>query len=443
MQKVAYYLNHPRELGMRLLVKLGRSLPDKTFLKIKYWLAMGKRLNLQNPTTFSEKLQWLKLYDRQSDYTMMVDKVKVKEHVASILGEDFIIPTLGVWDNADKVDFDSLPNKFVIKCNHNSGLGMFICKDKSKMDIEAVRRGLKRGLRQNYFIRNREWPYKDVPRRIIAEQYIDPAPDVSGLVDYKWYCFNGTPKYCHVIQDRTATGTSCFFDTEWQRLSLAGLKPETEQSEITPQKPDDMETQIKIARHLSKEKSFSCIDVYHVGEDAYYGEITLFSFSGQACFNPEDYHELMKQLKYLSNEHIGAAIIRVMPNGKLKVSQPDLPDYKFFCFNGEPYYCQVISGRNERMCVDFFDKEWRHQPFHEPKEYPFSDPQPERPKNYDRMWQAAKALAKNKPFSRIDFYHVRNHVYFGEITFYPTTGMGGFEPEKYDTLLGQLITLPE
>ena len=295
MQSITFY---SRRIGVRVLHCVCRLIPDKMYLKSKYRICMGKKLNLEHPKTFSEKLQWLKLHDRKPEYTVMVDKVKAKEYVASILGDEYIIPTLGVWDDPDKIDFDSLPDRFVLKCNHNSGLGMYICKDKNKIDLKKIKSELKKGLRQNYYIYGREWPYKDVPRRILAEQYIDPAP-----------------------------GTN------------------------------------------------------------------------------------------------------------------DLPDYKFFCFNGEPKYCQVISGRNEKMCIDFFDYEWKHQPFHEPREYPFADIEPTKPKHYEQMWAAARQLAQNKPFSRIDFYDTNEHVYFGEITFFPTGGLGGFEPTGWDEKFGDLIVL--
>ena len=135
-------------------------------------------------------------------------------------------------------------------------------------------------------------------------------------------------------------------------------------------------------------------------------------------------------------------IVNELQSGNLIIERPDLPDYKFFCFDGEPKYCQVISGRESKMCIDFFDHEWKHQPFHEPRNYPFATPEPEKPACYERMWEAARRLAQGKAFSRIDFYQVRDKVYFGEITFFPTSGMGGFDPESYDEVLGRMITLP-
>jgi len=305
MQSISYYINNPRIAWVRLLVRFGSWLPDKLFLKIKFRLQMGYRLNLKDPKTFSEKLQWLKLYDRRPEYTVMVDKVKAKEFVASKLGEEYIIPTLGVWKDPDEIDFDRLPDRFVLKCNHNSGLGMYICKDKSKMDVEKVKEELRKGLKQNYYSGNREWPYKNVPRRILAEQFIDPAPDVSDLPDYKWYCFDGEPKFCQVIQDRSVSETIDFFDTEWNHQEFVGLDPKAENANVLPTKPADLAIHLKIARELSKGIPFSRIDLYETGENTYFGEVTLFPGSGMGSFRPDQYNELLGEMLKLPGERRG------------------------------------------------------------------------------------------------------------------------------------------
>ena len=161
MQSLSYYYHNPSRLVLRLLDRFGKWLPDVVYLKCKFRLSMGYKLNLKSPRTFSEKLQWLKLYDRRPEYTLMVDKIKAKEYVASVIGEEYIIPTLGVWKDPDMIDFAALPDRFVLKVNHNSGTGMYICKDKSKMDVEKVKANLTNGLREDYYKENREWPYKN------------------------------------------------------------------------------------------------------------------------------------------------------------------------------------------------------------------------------------------------------------------------------------------
>lgn len=294
---LSYFYQHPKDAVNAIIIRFGGWLPDKLYLKMKFRWAMGYPLNLKHPRTFSEKLQWLKLYDHNPNYVKMVDKIEVKDYVAGIIGKEYIIPTLGVWKRAEDIDWDSLPNQFVLKCNHDSG-GLVICRDKSKLDKEAVIKKINKTLKTDFYKIGREWPYKNVQRRILAEKYIDPDP-----------------------------GTN------------------------------------------------------------------------------------------------------------------DLPDYKFFCFNGEPCFCQVITGRSHNMCIDFFDKNWEHQSFHEPRIYPFADVEPLKPLHFVQMWDAAKELAKGTPFSRIDFYDTNNHVYFGEITFFPTSGMGGFDPMEWDEVFGNMIDL--
>lgn len=176
-------------------------LSDKLFLSLKFRLKMGGGINWKSPHTFNEKLQWLKLYNRRPEYTIMADKIEAKKWVAERIGEKYIIPTLGVWTKAEEVDFDTLPDKFVIKCNHNSGTGMYICKDKQQMDVQKVRNGLRTGLQEDYFHHNGEWPYKNIKPRIIAEQYIEDKKSHE-LYDYKFFCFNGKVKLFKIDFDR-------------------------------------------------------------------------------------------------------------------------------------------------------------------------------------------------------------------------------------------------
>ena len=229
----------------------------------------------------------------------MVDKILVKDYVKDVIGSEYVIPLLGVWDKPEDINWDSLPNRFVLKTNHSGGsTGVFICEDKATLDIDDVVRKIRSSLRSDIYHNFREWPYKNINRKVFAEEYIDPDPVLE-----------------------------------------------------------------------------------------------------------------------------------------------DLPDYKFFCFNGEPKFCQVISGREKKMCIDFFDHNWIHQPFHEPKLFPFADVEPQKPIHYEKMWNAASQLAQGKPFCRIDFYQSGDIVLFGEITFYPTSGMGGFDPPEYDYELGNMIDI--
>lgn len=266
----------------------GKNISDEKFLKLKFYAYMGKKLNLENPKTYNEKLQWLKLYNRKSEYTMMVDKYLVRDYIKEELGEEYLIPLLGVWENPDEIDFDTLPDKFVLKCNHNSGRGMYICKDKSKMDIEQVKVGLRAGLAQDYFLQSREWPYKDVPRKIIAEQFMVDKDDKE-LKDYKFFCFNGKPEVILVCSERFSKGglRENFYDTSWNLLPMKRPAHPNSDEEILP--PQNLKQMLEFAKKLSKETPFSRIDFYDINGRIYFGEITFFPASGFEAFEPEEW----------------------------------------------------------------------------------------------------------------------------------------------------------
>lgn len=253
-------------------------MPDGEYLKRKFRAAMGRDLDLDRPVTFNEKLQWLKLYDRRPEYTVMVDKYAVRDYIRETLGEEYLIPLLGVWDSPDEIDFDALPDRFAMKCNHNSGLGMCICRDKSELDLDAVRRELRRGLAQDYYLTGREWPYKNVPRKIIAEQFM--TDESEGLIDYKFFCFDGKVDSVMVCLDRHLGDTKFyFFDREWnlKRLNIRGKNaPEG----FTLRRPACMDEMFDVAAKLSKGLPFSRIDLYECGGKVYFGEITFFPDSG-------------------------------------------------------------------------------------------------------------------------------------------------------------------
>lgn len=260
---------------------------DEKYLKKLYMANFGKELDLENPKTFNEKLQWLKLYDRKPEYTMMVDKYKVREYIAEKLGEEYLIPLLGVWDDPEEIDFDKLPNQFVLKCNHNSGLGMCICKDKSKLDIKKVKSELRKGLKQDYYLHGREWPYKDVPRKIICEKYM---VDESGyeLKDYKIFCFNGEPKALFVATDRMTDTKFDFFDVEFNHLPFTNGHPNAEKEIAKPQNLDEM---LKVASVLSKGIPQVRIDLYNINGKILFGEMTFSHWSGMVPFEPNKWDE--------------------------------------------------------------------------------------------------------------------------------------------------------
>lgn len=256
------------------------NIDDDEYLKKKFNVYMGRSLNLEDPKTFNEKLQWLKLYDRRPEYTKMVDKYKVREYVSEKIGEEYLIPLLGVWDDPEYIDFDSLPNQFVLKCNHNSGLGMCICKGKNSLDVSKVRSELRKGLKQDYYLSGREWPYKNVPRKIIAEKYMVDSYDSNEFTDYKFFCFDGYVDCVMVCLDRSSGNPKFyFFDKEWN-LKRYNKRGQEAPENFTIPKPICMDDMFEIASQLSKGIPFVRVDLYQSNNQIYFGEMTFYPDSG-------------------------------------------------------------------------------------------------------------------------------------------------------------------
>ena len=289
MKKIIKYIKHPSKFIVWLSNKnFFWFLNDYTFLKMKYRLVIGKKLDLKNPKTFNEKLQWLKLYDRKPQYTKMVDKYEAKKYVASVIGNEYIIPTLGIYNKFDDIDFDKLPNQFVMKCTHDSG-GLIIVRDKNKLDIKAARKKLEKSLKRNYYCYGREWPYKNVVPRIIIEKYmVDESK--KELKDYKLFCFNGTPKITLVCSERFSSDNMCetFFDVNWK---LYPFIENNHRIDTTIKKPKTFNKMLEYSRKLSKNIPFVRIDWYEIEGKLYFGEITFFPASGYEKFNPEEFGE--------------------------------------------------------------------------------------------------------------------------------------------------------
>ncbi len=291
-----------RRVLHKLLLLTAPLYPDKFFLCARYYLIMGKKLNLQSPKTYNEKLQWLKLYDKRPEYTKMVDKIAAKEYVSSIIGEEYIIPTLAIYNSIEEVDFDKLPMQFVIKCSHDSG-GVVVCKDKNKLNKKAALKKISKGLRQNFDFQTREYPYKNVKPRIIAEQYME---DESGyeLKDYKIFCFDGEPKMSFVASDRQKEGEDTkfdFYDLEWNHIPVTNGHP---CSEHGVRKPQNYEKMLELASKLSKGIPHVRVDFYNIKGKIYFGELTFFHWSGFVPFEPEkwdyifgDYLKLPSKIK--------------------------------------------------------------------------------------------------------------------------------------------------
>lgn len=265
---------------------LSKILSDKTYLSLSYWLAFHKRLNWRNPQTFSEKIQWLKIYSRDDINRVMSDKYLVKQYIADRIGSEYVIPLLGVWDSEKDIDFDSLPQRFVLKCNHNSGTGMVICRNKDLLNIEQVKEGLRKGLKEDYFPISREYAYKDIPRKIIAEEYMEDA-ETGELRDYKFFCFDGQPKALFIASGRLKGKESItfdFYDMDFNHLPFTNGHPNSDTPLACPKCFQEMK---ELAAILSKGIPHVRVDFYEVNGKVYFGEFTFSHWGGLMPFKPE------------------------------------------------------------------------------------------------------------------------------------------------------------
>ena len=272
------------------IFKIMSVIPDKPYLRIRYFQRMHKILHLKNPKTYNEKLQWLKLYDRKPLYTKLVDKYLVREYVKEKIGEEYLIPLLAVYDRAEDIDFDALPDEFVLKCTHDSG-GLVICRDKADLNKVAAKTKIGSSLKVNYYLENREWPYKDVPRKIIAEKYMEDESEKE-LKDYKFYTFGGKVKAILMTSGRFDKGKTGFdfFDENCQRIE--GLKRGKPNSKGEVNLPEKIKEMIPLAEKLAEGFPHIRVDLYLVNDRIYFGEMTFFAGSGFTKFEPEKWDRI-------------------------------------------------------------------------------------------------------------------------------------------------------
>jgi hypothetical protein len=261
-------------------------LPDAVYLKIEYYLKTGKKLNLKNPVLFNEKIQWLKLNDRQPEYPNLADKHAVRDYVAKTIGKEYLIPSYGVWDTFDEIPFDTLPGQFVLKCTHDSG-SVIICKDKQSLDMEKIRKHFKRRLARNWYWRSRQWVYKNIKPRIIAEKLLVEENNAM-LNDYKIFCFNGEPQIIGVKLYSPSGYKANFYSPKWEYQPFAAMDCPTDPN-VHPEKPESLELMIDLARKLSAQKTHVRVDFYYVNKAIYFGEITFYHAEGLLGFDPPEW----------------------------------------------------------------------------------------------------------------------------------------------------------
>ena len=273
-------------------------LPDPIYLRLIYLFIIGKPLSLKNPRTFNEKIQWLKIHDRNPRHTDMVDKLAVKDIVTKIAGSEYVIPTMKVYNSVEEIDLNELPEAFVLKTTHGGGSGgVVVCKDKNKLDIQTAKAKLLKSLHSKDS-RYREWPYSNVPRKILVEKYME---DENGeLRDYKFFCMNGEPKFLFMASGRMKEDalTFDFLDMDYKWLPVRNGHPN---SKTPPQKPQNFDKMIELARKLSQGEAFVRVDLYNIRGKIYFGEYTFFHFSGLTPFEPEEWDEKFGDMIELPN----------------------------------------------------------------------------------------------------------------------------------------------
>jgi len=266
--------------------KLSRLLPDKQYISLRYKAYCGKKLNLKNPITFNEKLQWLKLNGRKPEYTIMADKYEVRQYVAEKIGEEYLIPIVGVWDKFEDIDFDKIPNQFVLKPNHTSG-NVFICTDKYKVDYKALKKEVDKWMKREYYWVHREWPYKNIKPRIICEKYMVDESGIE-LKDYKFFCFNGKVKFFKVDFNRFSDHRANYYDLNKKLLYFGEVKcPPDYQRKL--ELPSNIYDMVILAEQLSRGKPFLRVDFYNISGRIYFGEITFFPASGFGKLEPDEW----------------------------------------------------------------------------------------------------------------------------------------------------------
>ena len=302
-QKIKFLLSNPRELLLRLTFYVSKYFKDETYIKLQFLIKYGKFLNLHNPKTYREKLQWLKLYYHRPEMSIMVDKYEVKKYVADKIGSQYIIPPIGIYKHFDDIKFSELPNKFILKCTHDSG-SYVIVHDKSKFlsspAFDRAKHRIEKGLNRNYFFIHREWPYKSLKPMILVEELLEDEKN-KFLTDYKFYCFNGIPQIMYISHDIAKQAYTDFFDMDYNHLPIKMKDPN---SKNPPKQPAEFEEMKKLAQILSKGLPHVRVDFYVVNHRIYFGELTFFHNGGLFPLYPQEWDYKLGDMLQLPTEII-------------------------------------------------------------------------------------------------------------------------------------------
>lgn len=445
LSKVKRYVKDPYySVGYNLINKCPHLMSDKYYLSVLWKMIMGYELDWEHPKTFNEKLQWLKLHDRNPLYTTLVDKYRVKQWVADKIGEQYVIPTLAVYNSVDEIDLDKLPNQFVLKCNHDSG-SVVICRDKTSFDLEAAKTKLGNALKNNFYWEAREWPYKNVKRCVFAEQFMKDATMDDGSPDSQVMLFEGLPK---VID----TDFSLF---EWHKQKLYGVHWNLIEKEIKSrlcQNGYDFHANLKDAFNLFEKMRE---DMSVIRSEWYAMDNKLLFVDVAISRNVELGHvdiqkfgiEMDACVKLPVSERFDVGWLIVVDGFVFYLHHESsipsfvgLKDYKWFCFNGEPKVMYIANDRAEFPTMNFYNMDFEPLPLYT-KDPPAYD-NPPKPKRFEEMKSLSSKLSIGIPQVRVDFYENDTALYFGEMTFFHGGGLSEIHPKEWNVKMGDWIKLP-
>lgn len=443
MNKLSKFINNP---WIAYVFAAGYGLtnwvPDEPHLKAMFRGTVGEKLDLNNPKTFNEKLQWLKLHDKNPLYNTLVDKYRVKPWVADRIGEEHVTRTYAMWENAEDIDISRLPERFVLKTNHDCG-GVAICRDRNTFDLDAAKRKLSKHLKTNYYWRTREWPYKDVRPCVFAEEYLDPDEGKGDLYDYKLFRFSDGRLVTLAMTDRFTDGvlSKTFFDEEWHALPISegGHPMRTELG-----RPAAFEQMKAMADRLGEGFSFVRVDFYESAGNLYFGEMTFYPNSGFEHFEPSEWDRKFGDWIDLKKVRGGGWLL-VNDSWALwaharSVTESCPADYKVSCFNGVPKLIEVHRGRFSDHTCDYFTPSWDSLSNLEWDDIPKSKDMITAPSRLQEMIHCSSVLTEGFPEMRADWYLAGDKLLFGELTLFSDGGFGVIDDDT-DSLLGSYIDL--
>lgn len=291
LEKVARVLIHP----------VKPALSDRKLICLKFRYKFGKSLDLETPKTFNEKIQWIKLYDRNPLMTLYADKYEIRKVIESKIGRHILNELYGVFESVDEINFDSLPESFVLKASHGCEWNIIV-RNKAALDREKAKKKMRKWLATNYYTRKREWAYKHIKPRIVCEKYMENKD--GALIDYKFFCFNGTPRFIQVDLDRYTGHKRTFYTTQWQKLDLFMEKKGGDHYQKELRRPESLTDMIETARILSDGFTFARIDMYDIDGKAIFGEVTFYPGNGMKRFSPEGWDEKLGSYLKLPKAHV-------------------------------------------------------------------------------------------------------------------------------------------